>query len=220
MDENPKSRARAKHSKPNMQVYLDERRCEVCAESVGEAIAAAAEIVHKDGRMIVEVSVDGEQWTERELNSPEHVHSLVGDIRLITADPTELVCTTFAEAADALNDADELHREAAELIQADQNRKAMEKLCDALSIWVAVQEAVQKGAALIQVDLDELKICETTAQQSVERLAVQLQEMKQAVETEDPVHLSDTLMYELPDVVQQWRAMLRELQFRAKGDKS
>jgi hypothetical protein len=148
------------------------------------------------------------------------VHSLVGDIRLTTADPTELVCTTFAEAADALNDADELHREAAELIQADQSRKAMEKLCDALSIWVAVQEAVQKGAALIQVDLDDLKICETTAQQSVERLAVQLQEMKQAVETEDPVHLSDTLMYELPDVVQQWRAMLRELQFRAKGDKS
>lgn len=218
MDDNPKSRARAGHSQSDMQVFVDEQPCEVTAGCVGEAIAAAAELVQRDGRMIVEVSVDGEKWTEQELSSPEHIRAVVGNVHLTTADPTELVCSTFADAAEALEDADELQREAAELIQADDGRRAMEKLCDALAIWTAVQDAVQKGAALLEVDLHDVKICETTAQESVERLADRLKDMKQAVEMDDPINLSDTLMYELPDVVQQWRAMLRELQFRAQGD--
>lgn len=218
MDDNPKSRARAKHSKSDMQVYVDDQPCEVPAECVGEAIAAAAELVQREGRMIVEVSVDGEKWTERELSSPEHIRAVAGDIHLTTADPADLVCSTFADAAEALEDADILQREAAELIQADDGRRAMEKLCDALAIWSAVQDAVQKGAALLDVSLEDMKICETTAQECVERLAERLKDMKRAVESDDPINLSDTLMYELPDVVQQWRAMLRELQFRAQGE--
>lgn len=201
-----------------MNVYLDERRCDVSAESVGEAIVAGAAIAENDGRMIVEVQVDGQRWTEQDLGEPERANLIAEEVRLVSADPVELVTTTFADAADALDQADDLHREAAELLQADQRRKAMEKLGEALAIWMAVQQAVQKGATLLDVDLDAVPLDDSSAQQAVERLAAQLENIRSAVETDDPISLSDALMYELPEVVQQWRELLKELRFRVRGE--
>lgn len=203
-----------------MHIYLDDRLCEVTAESVGQAIAAAADLAERDGRMIVEVHVDGEHWSERELGSPDHANITADEVRLISADPVELVSRTFADATEALDAADHLQQEAAELIQADERRKAMDRLANALSIWMAVQQAVERGAQLMSVDLNEVRISEVTAQSTIEELAVHLRDMRTALEAEDPIQLSDTLMYELPEVVQQWRGLLRELQFRVQGGSS
>jgi len=203
-----------------MQIYLDDQRCELGAESVGQAIAAVADLAEADGRMIVEVHVDGEHWTERELGSPDHANITAEEVRLVSADPVELVSRTFADADEALSAADGLQQEAAELIQADEQRKAMDRLGSALSIWVAVQQAVERGAQLMNVDLDDVRVSEVTAQKTIEDLAEHLRGMRSALEAEDPIQLSDTLRYELPEVVQQWRGLLRELQFRVQRGSS
>ncbi len=218
VDDSLEPRTGAQPGKAIMQVYLDERQCDVSAECVGEAILAGAALAETHGRMIVEVEVDGTRWTERELGAPERANFIAEEVRLTSADPVELVSSTFTDAADALDEADALHREAAELIQLDQQRKAMEKLGQALSIWMAVQQTVEKGATLMQVDLDDVKLSESTAQSAVEQLGIQLNAIKAAVEMEDPVQLSDSLLYELPDVVEQWRSLLRELRFRVRGE--
>ena len=48
-----------------MRVLLDDIPCDVTATTVSQAIEAAAVVANNKGRLIVEVSVDGSQWTER-----------------------------------------------------------------------------------------------------------------------------------------------------------
>src|SRR5437667_1053312 len=110
-----------------MRVTLDQRMCDVKAESVEDAIAAAANLAQQRGRMIVEVLVDGELWTG-DCAALAAVSTVASDIQLTSADPIALVCETFDQASAALREADSLQQAAAELLQADRAPEAMEKL--------------------------------------------------------------------------------------------
>ena len=52
-----------------MQVLLDDIPTDIAAQTVGEAIDAAADLADGRGRLIVDVSVDGTHWTQSELAS-------------------------------------------------------------------------------------------------------------------------------------------------------
>ena len=66
--------------------------------------------------------------------------------------------------------ADELQREAAELIQADRHPPAMEKLGDALGIWLTVHEAVVKSAEALELDLDAIRVADGPLRACIDRL--------------------------------------------------
>ncbi len=126
-----------------MQVLLDENVCDVVAGTVAEAIAACATLAQAQGRLIVDVHVDGTRWSEQQLESSER-QATAEIVELTTADPSQLVLQTFDDATEALTDADELQHEAAELLQSDQRTICMDKLGEALSIWLTVQQAIVK----------------------------------------------------------------------------
>jgi hypothetical protein len=198
-----------------MRVLLDDQPCDVCADSVGEAIAAAATLAESRGRMIVEVNVDGRAWSGAELGqvgSPAF-RSRNGEVRLISAKPAELVRTTFHDAAQALGEADALQQSAAELLQAGQTAAAMDKLSDAVGIWSAVQQALIMGAQAAGMDLEAL-LAADDRRRAVATLNTHLKTIRSALETGDPVGLADTLLYDLPDVVTHWRSLLHDLQQR------
>ncbi|MCH8212130.1 MAG: hypothetical protein IIB99_12260, partial [Planctomycetes bacterium] len=52
-----------------MQVLLDENVCDVVAGTVAEAIAACATLAQAQGRLIVDVHVDGTRWSEQQPDS-------------------------------------------------------------------------------------------------------------------------------------------------------
>src|SRR2546422_888714 len=84
-----------------MRVTLDQMMCDVKAESVEDAIAAAANLAQQRGRMIVEVLVDGELWTG-DSAALAVASTVASDIQLTSADPIALVCETFDQASAAL----------------------------------------------------------------------------------------------------------------------
>ena len=108
-----------------MQVLLDENVCDVAAATVEEAITACADLVEAQGRMIVDVQVDGTRWSEEQLESPQRQSTTAQVVELTSADPAQLVLQTFEDAAEALTNADELQHEAAELLQSDQRTICM-----------------------------------------------------------------------------------------------
>jgi hypothetical protein len=197
-----------------MRITLDEHPCDVHADSVEQAIAAAAALAETNGRMIVEVIVDGKALTQL---AGEELANTAREIHLTSADPVELVCQTFTDAGEALRDADRLQQSAAELIQSDRIPAAMEKLGEAFAIWSSVQQAVTMGAEVIGFDLEaELPGLQTTSlNDAVEQLNTQLRVIEQALKTNDPVGLSDTLLYDLPQTVVVWRGLMESLRSRA-----
>ena len=198
-----------------MQVLLDDKPCAVDATTVGEAIEAASALARQDGRLIVEVFVDGDHWGETELSSGPQMTASAQIIRLISAVPGKLVGQTFADAAEALTDIEQLQREAAELLQSDKPTVSLDKLGEALGTWLAVQEAIIKGARLVALDLDEVNANGVGVSESIKRLNQRLDGVRKALTENDHVSLADTLLYEFPEVIKEWRGMLAELQRRA-----
>lgn len=197
-----------------MRILLDDIPCDVTATTVSQAIEAAAAVANDKGRLIVEVSVDGSQWSEQRLASPEAQASNADVVCLTSAAPAEMVRETFADAAEALGVADDLQQEAAELLQAGQHRVSMDKLQEAISIWLSVQQAIVKSAQLIGLNLDDVVVNETPLTASISRLNERLQVVRSALHENDQIGLADTLLYEFPEVVGEWRDILDDLQQR------
>ena len=195
-----------------MQILLDENVCDVAAETVEEAIAVCANLVEAQGRMIVDVHVDGARWSEEELGSTENQSTTAQVVELTSADPAQLVVQTFQDAAEALTDADELQQEAAQLLQSDQRTICMDKMGEALSIWLSVQQAIVKGSQVIGLQLDEVTVDGTPIVTSIVQLNEQLRMLRTALEQDDQIALADALLYEFPDIVREWQGILEHLQ--------
>jgi hypothetical protein len=195
-----------------MNVLLDDQPCQFDAASVGEAITAAASLAEARGRMIVEVLVDGRALSQSDLDEPSNqtMRGSAGEVRLSSALPTELVRATFQDAAGALSEADALQQSAAGMIQAGQVTQAMDKLAEALSIWSSVQQALVLGAPAAGINL-ETELAAIGREQALSQLNQHLKAIRDALQTRDPVGLADTLLYDLPDVVSQWRSLLHAL---------
>jgi hypothetical protein len=194
-----------------MKVLLDDMPCNVNAATVGEALDAASTLAEQKGRLIVDVSVDGMPWTESELSRPECTAGGADVVRFTSAAPLDLVRQTFADAEDALIEADELQRETAELLQADQRAVSLDKLNEAIAIWLQVQEAIVKGSQLVALKLDDVALPRPIGE-SINDLNGRLESIRGALTQEDVIALSDTLLYEFPAVVEEWRGILQELQ--------
>ncbi len=197
-----------------MQILIDEVPCNMDAGTVGEAIKSASDLARDRGRLIVDVTVDGSRLTEADLTSSRRHDEAAEIIRFTSADPVEIVTHAFEDAQDALAEANELQREAAELLQSDQHTVAMDKLNEAVAIWLSVQEAIVKGAQVVGLDLDTVNVGGAPLQDMIHRLNECLKIVRRGLQDRDEIALADTLLYEFPQVVEQWRGLLRDLRAR------
>lgn len=197
-----------------MQILIDDLPCEVTAGTVGEAISGAGELARGRGRLIVDVNVDGVRWNEADLASSLRYGQTAEVVRFTSADPRELVGRTFEDAAEALTDADELQRDAAELLQSDKTADSMDKLGEAVTIWLCVQEAIVTGAQLVGLDLETVQAGGDPLPLAIARLNDRLVAVRRGLKEQDGIGLADTLLYEFPPIVDEWRRVLAELKER------
>ena len=197
-----------------MRITLDQRDYDMNAGSVAEAIAACATVAEKEGRMIVEVVVDGVRWTNEQLETPDLVNESASEVELTSADPRSLLNEMFSDAADALDGAAAIQAQAAELLQVGERAAGLSKLHEALHVWTAVQQCVAQSAQLLDPPLEEMVVDGTPVTEIFHRLEVQLRSIFGHIDGEDMAALADSLLYELPSVQADWRALLGDLQRR------
>ena len=197
-----------------MQILIDDLPCEVDASTVGEAIEGAAGLARERGRLIVDVIVDGTRWSEADLASDERHAQTAEVIKFTSAEPVELVRHTFADASDSLAEAADLQREAAELLQSGQGTVSMDKLGEAVSIWLCVQEAIVSGAELVELDLDTVQTGGEPLPVAIRRLNDSLDTLRVSLQQRDEIALADTLLYDFPPIIEAWRRLLHDLQGR------
>ena len=195
-----------------MRVLIDETPCDAPATTVQEALAAAAIRAEACGRLIVEVMVYGTPWGSYELGSEACCSRSAEEVRLRSADRRELVSTTLGDAADALARIDEGQRAAAELLQGGDTTGGMGRLAECLHLWLLVQEAVDMSLRTMDLRIDAVEHDGRPVSECIGELQGTLRGVRDALAGRDTIAVADTLLYELPAVIDWWRAVLGTVQ--------
>ena len=200
-----------------MRILLDETETSLKAQTVGDALRQAADLVGQRGRLIVEVEVDGIRWSEEDLATPETSERAAGELKLLTAHPAELLRETFTQASEAIVAVEEIQCEAAKRMQAGRTKEGLQALLEALAVWGAVQTGISRGLDIGVLSLDDLRARGLDVDGSMQALEAKLRDLRQAIVEQDYTALSDCLLYEFPAIAQRVAALLRALAREAEA---
>lgn len=201
-----------------MAIYLDGQPIELAGSDVGAVLNAARAKLAESGRVIVEVEIDGNRLVDADLDEQQHTAVDGHDLRLTTADPGELAADTLAQVRTRLDDLRQIQADAAELFQQDKTGDAVQKVAQAMGIWQQAQQAVLHSAVLTQIELDDRTVDDQPVNDTINLLADQLRELRDALTNGDTVTAADALAFEWPDTIDRWQALVDQMiQWIEKG---
>lgn len=195
-----------------MNIYLDDAPLAETAETLAGAISAARDSAAARDRVIVDIIADGTPLAPDQLDDEEVMGGRCEEVRLTTADPQSFVRVTMQDAADALDQAREDQKRAAEHLEAGQTEDGFAMLEHMLAIWQAVRQSLDQGAQLLGLDLTTLPLAKPDElPESIEHLSTALAEVRRCVQGQDWAGLSDLLLYDLDELAVRWQSLLREV---------
>jgi urease gamma subunit len=194
-----------------MRILLDQTVTNLAADSVADGLRKAAALASENGRLIVEVEVDGILWSEEDLAASDAAARSAGELKLQTAHAADLLVDTFVQAAEAVVGVEEIQCEAAKLMQANRTKDGLNQLLEALTVWGAVQTGLSRGLALGVLSRESLAAHGIDVEGPVATLEAKLRDLRQAIIDQDETAMSDCLLYEFPPVAKQIASMLRAL---------
>ncbi len=192
-----------------MRVLLDDTTLLETAGSLGEALDAGRDAAQRHGRIIVEVLCDGEPASPEDLSDADALArpALAQEVTLVSAEPRELVATTFDDAAAALKDLRDTQRDLAEKIHKGSVTEATAALGEVLEVWSAARQALEQGSEMASIDLTN----DDTVADMAAGLTERLREVVRAVEQRDWSSLADELEYDLSEQAERWAGKFTEL---------
>jgi len=196
---------------PGMAIFLDEKPAQLAGTSLGEVLAQASEGLAVDGRVLVEVKIDGEVILGDNLGEKQGDEIVGSEVHLTSADPKLLAVTTLGQVREQLPLATKLHEQAADHFQADNPSEGLKHIAEAIELWMVTQEAVLGSAGVVGLGLDEVKVEGEPISGFTDELIEQLQGLKDLITSKDTVALADALAYEWPAIVQRWDDLIVKL---------
>ncbi len=188
-------------------IHIDDQPSTIAAGSLRELLAAARDQLAPDGRVVVEVRVDGQAITGPALDDDQPTND-ASDIRVYSARPGDLVVGVLEEVRTGLAESQQHQRRAAELLQKDEPAEAMDLVRQSIDGWLQAQQAVGQSAQLLQIDLDQVRVDDQSVLERMNELIARLIELKDVVVANDFVALADVLTYEWPAITERWDAAL------------
>jgi len=198
-----------------MPILLDEQPADLPGATLGEALEAAQQKLAEDGRIVVEVSVDGQPLDGETIERRAGESVAEKDIQLTSAAPGEVASEALGAVRTQLGEARVLQAEAADLLQRDQPGEALNKVSAAIEAWLATQQVVVQSASMLGIDLDQFEVEGRELTDTVNELADQLKELRELIQLGDMIGLADALAYEWPGITDRWDAVLGTLLDRA-----
>jgi len=199
-----------------MHVLIDDQRVTVGEATLSAAFDAARAHATGRKRVVVGAWIDGEAVDDDRLESPGDEPLNGAEVRFVTANPFALVRETMLEVAENLHAARHEQGAAAQMIQLGRMDEALGHLGTALQTWDMVRQVVMHGAALLGLPLETVKVsldvegepAEVVVAACVDRLSINLQELKRAMVDKDWTGLADLLGHEMQHEADRWRSLL------------
>lgn len=193
-----------------MPVTVDESP--LAAEQLGlRTVGQVLAHVQKANRLVVQLLIDGREPDLGSMNLVRQKALNGHTLYIETAEPRQMAVEVLREVESQLSEADRLRSDASDLLQRNQNVRAMEKLSGCFSTWQHAQESVLKTAQLLRIDLGGIRIEGQTLTDLLGRFTDQLRQIKLSLENRDFVTLSDILSYETTETSAQWRSAIQTM---------
>jgi len=200
-----------------MKATLDGHPLSIDRPSLAAALHAGVTSAREQGRIIVEVFLDGQPVQGDALGEPSDETLDAQLVEMTSTDPTSLVRITLFDAADAMDSSQDEHAACAEMIHRGDIGAAMGALGELLSTWQAVREAIAHGGAAIGQPLSEFA-SGGTLDERTEALSKQLDDLKRAVGDDDLSTVADLLEDDLRAEAGLWADTLRHIAEGMKQD--
>jgi hypothetical protein len=168
-------------------------------------------------RLVVHVLIDGQEPDLQRLADVRKSVLKDHTVFIETTDPRQMANQVLSEVETQLGEADRLKNEAAELLQKNQNVKAMERLSGCFSTWQHAQQSLLGIAQLLKIDLATVKVAGKKLTDLVSECTQQLKDIKSSLENRDFVTLGDLLMYETSEMSSNWRQAIDALRRHESG---
>ncbi|MEN0020336.1 MAG: hypothetical protein AAF747_05585 [Planctomycetota bacterium] len=194
-----------------MRVMVDESCVAEQAESLGEALQAAAAHAEQAGRVVIEVHADGQPLDAAHLDNPDGFDQSCGELSLTTADPASFVRVSLLEAVDALTAAVADQTTAADALESGDVAAAMDRLGASLEIWESVNAVVDRSSRVLRITPADLVPANESGSidAALGELTAALNRVRDTRAVEDWAGLADVLRYDLKECADQWTALLR-----------
>jgi len=201
-----------------MAIFLDDEPTQLKGSCLAEILASATEGLAGDGRVVVEVQLDGKVLSGDELGKNKDTSLEGAEVRLTSADPRALAVSTLGQIREVLPHASELHEQAAEQFQQDNPTEALKSVAQAIEMWMQVQEAVLGSAGILGLGLDEINVDGEPMTAFTEELIGRLHGLKDLITSGDTVGMADALAYEWPPLVERWDALIGQMIQTIEGE--
>ena len=193
-----------------MKAFLDDREINAGMPTLADVLTEGASMAEQAGRIIVEVTIDGEDVPGDQLESPSREDLGDAEVRLVSADPGSLASQALRDAAAQLTQTRDRQARCAALVQVGKIAEAMSMMEACLNDWQAARTVVDSVTQLTSVTAE-------SAEDTIEDLAAKLDELKSALTGQDWATVADLLAYDLDEQITSWTAMLDEMRARLEG---
>ena len=191
-----------------MAVFIDGQPVDLSGRDLGSVLDQVREQLVADGRVVVEVELDGRRLDSQELAGQRRHQVDQSRLCLTTADSHVLAVTALRQVRLAMAAGRDEQVQTAEQLQQDQQSQALKGFESVVSTWQRTQQALVAAVQMVQMDLAGLLVDGQSAEVLLRRLADQLKVTCDLVAARDTVGLADVLLYEWPQVIDQWDRLL------------
>jgi len=182
------------------------------APTFASALRTAMDHASRLGRILVELSLDGQRVHDALLSNPPE-RNLGDELRAHSADPKALVLQTLHQAAQVLADLAPQQADAGRLIQRGKTDEAVPKLEAIIASWQNAQQAVQQSVALLNLPIGDVVTVDQagrrqTFAETVSSLSARLSELARTFQARDWSAVADVLVYDLVDDANRWQRLI------------
>jgi hypothetical protein len=193
-----------------MSVTIDQEL--FAAESMGMTTVGQV-ITHaqRDKRVVVNVTIDGRSTPVDQLSKIRKSLIVNQTLYIETAQPRELAHDVLENVRELLTNSQPHRAATIALLDKNQIGPAMEKLSAYFSNWQQAQESVIKVSRLLGINLDVITVNDRPIEEILAEFTQQLRQVKITLANRDFVTLSDILIYEAPETLNRWMAVIDTL---------
>ncbi len=164
--------------------------------------------IEPQGRMIVEVSIDGQPVAGKSLEERQASDVSGAQVSLTTAHRGQFVAATLEEVRAALSATRLTHAQAADMLRKDDMTSAMQHVSRLVEVWQQTQTAVLQSVQLLRLEPAKLLSEGRSLEAHAAALLEQLKSMRTALQGRDTLGLADALAYEWPLTITRWDQLI------------
>ena len=203
-----------------MDFFLDEQPIDT-TDLAGDTLEQLLRVVQDErctpGRLIVGVCCDGQDVESDALAAAlAKAPSDFERVDIFTSGKESLVVEALTQAATSLEETARQVEQVAALLTEGKEKEGAEVLAGCIAVWQQVHMAIDQSIRMLGIDPNELVVHGEPLLRLLAKPAEVLRQIKEALQSQDFVMLSDVLQYEFGDACEQWLDLIVQLRCEAE----